>query len=718
MASAPKRKLWSDVSMAAAVKSVLDDNNALRQAARLHNVPIETLRRRVNGSVEMNCKPGPGTVLTEEEEEKLSKYLVQMADMGFGLTREGVMGMAYAIVEKSQRNHPFKNGMAGRSWFEGFMSRHPKLSIRTPQPLSYCRALNSNYDTLMDFFGKLGSIYGRLNLITKPMQIYNCDESGVSIVFKPGKVVAELGRKNVYAVSAADRGKTHTIMACVSASGYVLPPMMIYPRKKAVPDNFREGAYPNTLFESSESGWMNGNIFIKWFNFFVENIPPSRPVLLIMDGHGSHISIELIELARANGIHLLCLPSHTSHLLQPLDVGVFKSFKSYFNKACTQYMKEYPGRVITADILASMVAKAFSNSLTPVNIMGGFKRSGVWPINPGEATDRRIDPSTALRNQSSSKGSVASPTQQDVLTQSSTSAAQQPSSNGSVASSANPTEQDVSIQSSSAAQELFSPEKETLFAKRFEEQYDVFDDPEYVAWLKINHPEFNVSGTLSDISSNSTGKSGSHGAAKSNSDVAGKSDVLSDILVFPKPKERPQRKGRKAVNHKAICITEEEVLEQFKNEQKEKMGKEAKKAENKVKRERNRIEREEKKRRKDERARTKKESRKNRGQEEGEESDCEEKKRRKGERARTKKESRKNKCQAEQESEESDCEQGLGSSVSDEEAICPSCGISSMEVDDLWVLCDGCQEWYDFKCTKIKTKKQIPNTFYCKDCIK
>ena len=51
-----------------------------------------------------------------------------------------------------------------------------------------------------------------------------------------------------------------------------------------------------------------------------------------MDGYGTHMSIELIELAQSNGVHLLCLPSHTTHILQPLDVGVFKSFKSNFSR--------------------------------------------------------------------------------------------------------------------------------------------------------------------------------------------------------------------------------------------------------------------------------------------------------------------------------------------------------------------------------------------------
>ncbi len=69
----------------------------------------------------------------------------------------------------------------------------------------------------------------------------------------------------------------------------------------------------------------------------------------------------------------LCLPAHTSHVFQPLDMGVFKSFKSNFSKACTFYLTKYPGRVITTDIIASLVATAWPNSMTPNNIMGDLR---------------------------------------------------------------------------------------------------------------------------------------------------------------------------------------------------------------------------------------------------------------------------------------------------------------------------------------------------------
>ena len=67
--------------------------------------------------------------------------------------------------------------------------------------------------------------------------------------------------------------------------------------------------------------------YLEWFK---KLILLARPVLLVQDGHSSHVSVDQIELAQANDIYLLCLPAHTTHILQPLDVGVFKSFKAFF----------------------------------------------------------------------------------------------------------------------------------------------------------------------------------------------------------------------------------------------------------------------------------------------------------------------------------------------------------------------------------------------------
>ena len=116
------------------------------------------------------------------------------------------------------------------------------------------------------FFGKLGSLYGRLNLISKPMQVYNADETGVTIVHKTGKVIAELGRRHVYSVTSAERGRTHTVLCCISATGVVLPPCII------------------TLFCNSENGWINSEVYLEWLVFFKKAFLPQDPSFLFKMG--------------------------------------------------------------------------------------------------------------------------------------------------------------------------------------------------------------------------------------------------------------------------------------------------------------------------------------------------------------------------------------------------------------------------------------------------
>ena len=104
--------------------------------------------------------------------------------------------------------------------FEGFRSRHSNLTIRIPQSLSYNLATCANEETIEDFFAKLCGVYNRLNLLSKPMQIFNIDETGVSVVHKVGKVVAEVGRR-VRSITSGEREKTHTYSSYLHISQWI-----------------------------------------------------------------------------------------------------------------------------------------------------------------------------------------------------------------------------------------------------------------------------------------------------------------------------------------------------------------------------------------------------------------------------------------------------------------------------------------------------------------
>ena len=193
-------------------------------------------------------------------------------------------------------------------------------------------------------------------------------------------------------MTPGERGRTHTLLVCGSASGHAIPPLMIFPRQR-MQESLKVGAPPGIHFATSPKGWINQEIFLSWLDFFIANIPSWRPILLIYNGHASHLSIEVIEKARSNDIHLLCLPAHCTHILQPLDVSVMSSLKHHFYKACKAFLVQNPGRVITESDLAGLVGKTWALALTPSNLISGFMKTGIYPLNPGRITDRQTAPS-------------------------------------------------------------------------------------------------------------------------------------------------------------------------------------------------------------------------------------------------------------------------------------------------------------------------------------
>lgn len=102
------------------------------------------------------------------------------------------------------------------------------------------------------------------------------------------------------------------------------------------------------LFATSKSSFVDRELFEHWFIYhFMKYFPSHPPVLLIIDGHSSHISLEIFQLAKENEIEILCLPPHTTREFQSLDKCVFKQLKTEYNKACMQFLKENPGRIVT-----------------------------------------------------------------------------------------------------------------------------------------------------------------------------------------------------------------------------------------------------------------------------------------------------------------------------------------------------------------------------------
>ncbi|KAL1494102.1 hypothetical protein ABEB36_009753 [Hypothenemus hampei] len=104
-------------------------------------------------------------------------------------------------------------------------------------------------------------------------------------------------------------------------------------------------------------------------------------ILLLVDNHESHISVRRIQFCRESGISLLSFPPHTTHRMQPLDVGVYGPFKNALSVAFNDWMISHPGRLITIRNIGQLSDIAYKSAFTIKNITSSFKTPGIWPIN-------------------------------------------------------------------------------------------------------------------------------------------------------------------------------------------------------------------------------------------------------------------------------------------------------------------------------------------------
>lgn len=294
-----ERGQWSEESMSNAVDSILNGQMGYRRAAQSYGVPQTTLERRIkefrtlDDDIPRQIKKPLGpktTVFSNEEELQLVAYLKKMEARLFGLTTSDLRRLAYQWAERMGKNHCFKEekGTAGKDWLSGFLNRHQDLSIRKPENTRAARAMGFNRVAVSQFFSLLTNVLDKFRF--GPEKIWNCDETGISVVPKTrSKVISRRGRKQVGALTSAERGTTVTVEVCFNAAGTYMPPMFIYPRKR-MNQELMNDCSPGAWAECHPSGWMQTDIFSEWFKKFVDFTGASKesPVLLLLDGHHTH----------------------------------------------------------------------------------------------------------------------------------------------------------------------------------------------------------------------------------------------------------------------------------------------------------------------------------------------------------------------------------------------------------------------------------------------
>ena len=367
----------------------------LATAARLYGVCDRTVARRLRDKVPLNVEgPGPSPLLSEEEELKLADHISKLTSYGYCLNIQEVIALASDYAVSLGKRTPDKKPLSTR-WYYKTVARKPQLKNSKPQSLEVYRAKAASKENVARYFQNLKKSMEDAGVTDKPHRIYNVDEIGLTAHCNPKKIICSKWTNCVE--NTQPKQNVTTVIGCGNAVGYALPPYFVFAGIK-VRDSFLNKTMPGTAATTSKSGWGNSKVFrffLKKHFFKFAKPTADEPVLLIYNGHKSHVNIAITDWATTNNIHLFLLPAHTSHFLQPLDVACFGPLGTLFSSSKDQLLKSDKKELLSNREVCTLACKAYQEGLNTINLVSGFSKTGIFPMVGLEAipADTMLTPS-------------------------------------------------------------------------------------------------------------------------------------------------------------------------------------------------------------------------------------------------------------------------------------------------------------------------------------
>lgn len=208
------------------------------------------------------------------------------------------------------------------------------------------------------------------------------DEFHVSCSKSLGWVIAFKGKQQVLKVQE-DKLPHLSGVATISANGDAIPLFFIAKGKKDR-EKLLSQCTLNSDYAMSAKGWMTEEVYKKYVGFFVKNLPPRHPeewILFIVDGLGAHVyGVEALQLLYDNKILCISLPSHSTSILQPLDVCLFGTLKKYFRRHLGEKQR-IQGLKTTLEDIVEVVELAWLQSFKRATIIKAFETTGIHPYD-------------------------------------------------------------------------------------------------------------------------------------------------------------------------------------------------------------------------------------------------------------------------------------------------------------------------------------------------
>ena len=361
-------------------------NLSIRKASAVYNVPYTTLYRRIHGRPSRRDITPNSKNLTESEEQALVRYILDLDSRAFPPRPSGVEDMVNRLRAARGASR------VGKNWVSNFIKRRPELRTRWIRKYDHQRSKCEDPEVIGDWFRLVKNTIAKYGIVED--DIYNFDETGflMGMIASCMVVTTSDGRSKAKLVQPGNR-EWATVIQGVNSRGWVLPPFIILKGEYHLSHWYTETGIPEDwVIATSKNGWTTNERGLEWIQHFDKHTKSRAKGtyrLLILDGHESHHSTDFELYCQEHNIITLCMPPHSSHILQPLDVGCFAALKKAYGRQIEEFMRSHINHISKVDFLIAFKA-AFLASMTNGNITGGFRGAGLMPLDP-EAVLSRLD---------------------------------------------------------------------------------------------------------------------------------------------------------------------------------------------------------------------------------------------------------------------------------------------------------------------------------------
>lgn len=301
-----------------------------------------------------------------------------MSTWGWPMTIAFLEGLTVSLLASKGDRNPL-----GHNWYLKFLARHPDFKTQWARLLDQSRHDATDYKTLNEWFTLYHNTCVTYGI--SPHDQYNMDEKGFAkgVIDNVKVIISVKERGDIFMTQPGNR-EWVSIIECINSSSYKLPPFIIFPGQRIQQSWIPSDIDPRTVIHVSSNGWTDRDIAVEWikhFDYYTRSNTHGQYRLLILDGHLSHTSYEFIQYCEDQKIVPLCLPPHATHILQPLDVGVFGPLAKAYKSRVREHSL-FGAERITNDEFLSHYQHAREKAISIQNISSSWRATGLIPYNP------------------------------------------------------------------------------------------------------------------------------------------------------------------------------------------------------------------------------------------------------------------------------------------------------------------------------------------------